>query len=264
MKTEVYYFTGTGNSLWIARKIRERLEDSILVSIPNVINDAAEFSGEVVGIVSPVYMYNMPHLVADFIGKLKSAEYIFFVFSGAGDPGTGIKKTLKLFEENKLKLSSVFNVPMPSNYTPYGYPPEQKQNKLFSNADKKVHEIVEIVRKRGSHIDSSHSSFFRNYVHPGILYQLGYGRINVLDKSFLTDENCNGCSLCQKVCPVNNITMKDNKPAWNNRCQQCYACLQWCPKESIQVSERTVGIKRYRNPNITVKDIIGSSKEPVF
>ena len=255
----VYYFSGTGNSLFIATKIIEKIENSKLISIPKVINDKMGFEGAVIGIVCPIYMYNIPLIVADFIEKIENAEYIFFVFAGAGELGGAVKHLLKVFKSKNLKLSSIFNVPMPSNYTPFGITPEDKQKERFAKIDTKVDNIVKIVQKRQSFITRSTNSFFNSYIHPGILYRMGYSRINQLDKSFSADEKCNGCSICQKVCPVNNITMKDHKPEWKNQCQQCYACLQWCPTESIQAGKRTVGIKRYHNPNIKVKDIINSS-----
>jgi len=261
LKTDIYYFSGTGNSLYIAKKICEKIENSELISIPNVVNRKEGFEGEVIGIVCPIYMYNMPHLVADFIRKIESADYIFMVYAGAGSLGSGIKKALNLFSSKKLTLSSLFNVGMPSNYTPYGSFPEDKQKVLFANVDNRVEQIVETVKKRGSYIDSSNTSFYKTHIHPGILYRMGFSRINIMDKSFVIDDKCDGCSICQKVCPVSNITMKDNKPVWNNQCQQCYACLQWCPKESIQAGKKTVGVNRYHNPNITVKDIINSSAE---
>jgi len=261
MKTDIYYFSATGNCLSIARKLAEQIGDSRIFSIPNVINKVDSISGDRIGIVSPIYMYNVPYLVVDFIKKIKQANYAYMVFGGAGGLGIGLKVTKKLFAAQNVKLSALFNIPMPDNYTPYGYVPEEKQKKLLANADKKVEEIVKIVKANVAHFDGTNTSLIKTYIHPGIFYKMGYNRINILDNSFYTDENCNGCSICQKVCPVNNITMKDNKPVWNNQCQQCYACLQWCPKASIQAGEKTVGIKRYNHPNITVKDIIKSSKE---
>lgn len=60
MQTEIYYFTGTGNSLWIAKKIAEQIGDTQLISIPQVINQDTIAVGETVGIVCPIYMYNLP------------------------------------------------------------------------------------------------------------------------------------------------------------------------------------------------------------
>ncbi|MCP4219160.1 MAG: 4Fe-4S ferredoxin, partial [bacterium] len=171
----------------------------------------------------------------------------------------GDKATKELFAAQNIKLSSMFNLPMPDNYTPYGGTPEEKQKALFKNAETKIAEIAEIVKAKKEHFDGTNTSAFRTHVHPGILYKMGYRRISIMDNSYTSDENCNGCSICMAVCPVDNITMKEKRPVWNNRCQQCYACLQWCPKESIQAGGKTVGIKRYHNPDITVKDIIAAS-----
>ncbi|RLC50933.1 MAG: hypothetical protein DRI23_06065 [Candidatus Cloacimonadota bacterium] len=259
MKNAIYYFSGTGNSLWIAQKINEKLEDSKLISIPSFIDQAENINGKVIGIICPIYMYNIPHIVVDFIKKIKSVEYLFIVFTGAGQLGSGIKKTFKVFASQGIKLNSLFNIPMPSNYTPYGCPTEDKQKELFAAANEKVEKIIEVVKKRGAFIDSSNSTFFQSYIHPGLLYKMGYARINIMDNSFFSDDKCNGCSICQKVCPVNNITMINNKPKWNNQCQQCYACLQWCPQTAIRSNKKTADIKRYHHPNITVKAIINSS-----
>lgn len=261
MSTKIYYFSGTGNNLSIARKLAGKIEDSEIVSIPLVIDEKSPISGEKIGIVCPIYMYNMPLIVADFIKKIKEAAYIFFVFAGGGEPGNGIKVTKDLFAAQNLKLSSLFNIPMPDNYTPYGGTPKEKQDEFFKNADKRIDEIAAIVNAGKEHFDVSNTSFFEANIHPGILYKMGYQRINIMDKNFTADEKCDGCSICQKVCPVNNITLEDGKPLWNNRCQQCYACLQWCPQESIQAGKKTVGVKRYHNPDVKVKDIIDSSPQ---
>lgn len=261
MNTKIYYFSGTGNSLYVAKNLRERIENSELVSIPTVMDQTDDIRGETIGIVCPIYMYNMPYIVSDFIKKIKSAEYIFMVYSGAGELGSGLKETLRLFASRQLKLSALFNVSMPSNYTPFGAPPVEKQKLLLADFENRVADIVEIIQARESHMPGSNTSFFKTYIHPGILYRLGYSRINELDKSFSVDDNCNGCAICQKVCPVFNITMQDDIPVWNNQCQQCYACLQWCPTEAIQAGKKTVGVNRYHNPNIKVKEIINSAPE---
>ena len=261
MKTNIYYFSGTGNSLTIAQNLSKKIEHSKIISIPHVINKANNITGEIIGIVCPIYFNNMPHIVCDFIKKIKEAKYLFMVYAGAGVLGPGVKTTKKLFAAQNIKLSSLFNITMPDNSTRYGEIPEEKQKEMFDNADKKIKDIVKIVNGKGEHFDSNNTSQFKTYIHPGILHKFLYGSMKNMDKDFITDENCIGCGTCQKVCPVNNITMKDNKPVWNKngRCQVCCACHDWCPKESIQHSSTTAGIKRYHNPNIEVKDIISSS-----
>lgn len=261
MEANIYYFTGTGNSLDVARKLGEKIENAKVLSIAQTVTQERVIASDIVGIVCPIYMYNIPLIVVDFIKKIKNAHYLFMVFAGGGELGSAMKVAQKLFESQNMTLASAFSVTMPSNYTPYGSTPEEKQQEYFRNAEKKIEEIVKVVVAQEEYIETSDTSFFKTYIHPGLLYKLGYHYIHVMDKSFLADEQCNGCSICQKVCPVHNITMVDEKPQWHSHCQQCYACLQWCPKEAIQYGKKTVGIKRYHHPNVTVNDIIHSSSE---
>ena len=259
MGINIYYFTGTGNSLYIAKKLGKRIDDLKIISIPKIIKQNTIEPSEVIGIVSPIYMYNIPLIVVDFIKKIKQPDYLFIIFAGGGELGGCIKTTKKLCDSQNIGISSVFSIKMPSNYTPYGSTPEDKQREYFNNANDKIEEIAKIIISREKYIEKSRTSFIRTNIHPGLLYKLGYKYISAMAKSYIVDENCNGCTICQKVCPVDNIKIIDERPVWNSHCQQCYACLQWCPQEAIQYGKKTIGIKRYQNLYIRVNDIINSS-----
>jgi flavoprotein len=81
-----------------------------------------------------------------------------------------------------------------------------------------------------------------------------------MDKNFWIDNKCNHCGICLKVCPVSNIEMKNEKPAWLHQCEQCFACLQWCPQEAIQHGKKTPKYPRYHHPEVTLKDMLDQSK----
>jgi len=89
MKTKIFYFTGTGNSLSVARDIANELEDAELVSIPEIIDVNIEADAPVIGIVFPVYMWGMPSMVVKFVKKLEidTNQHIFAVTTCAGLPG---------------------------------------------------------------------------------------------------------------------------------------------------------------------------------
>lgn len=92
------------------------------------------------------------------------------------------------------------------------------------------------------------------------------------DKGFYTSDACVGCQICKKVCPVNNITFKDNHPVWNHKCNACMACVVYCPKKAVHLNKpeeykksnhivcKMLGLsdkrKRYHNPYILAKDIM--------
>ena len=91
------------------------------------------------------------------------------------------------------------------------------------------------------------------------LYHMAFGHVQEMDKSFYTDEKCNSCGVCEKICPALNIRMKEGRPCWLHHCEQCLACIQWCPRESIQYGKKTPRYSRYHHPEVTLKDMLAAA-----
>ena len=259
MKKQIFYFTGTGNCLSIARKIHNNLKDYTIHSITAEGYLAEEETEKQLIIVTPVYMHNIPYIVRDFIQDLHGTGFCSLIFAGGGELGKCIDMIEKMFSDKFISLISQFNIPMPSNYTPFGAPDQEIQKKLFNKAHSRIGEICQMISEKKVHTDDSNTSFFSRNIHPGIAYSMGYKYLSYLGKSFTVDSKCDSCGICARICPVDNIQMNENKPIWFQNCQQCYACLQWCPKEAIQYKNKTSSIERYRNPEVTLKDIMTSN-----
>ncbi|WP_347176327.1 EFR1 family ferrodoxin [Galactobacillus timonensis] len=70
-----------------------------------------------------------------------------------------------------------------------------------------------------------------------------------------TIEECVGCGLCARKCPVQAIAMQDGHPVWvKEKCVMCLGCLQRCPKAAIQYGNGVATGKhgQYHNPHVTV------------
>ncbi|MFH1715175.1 MAG: EFR1 family ferrodoxin [Elusimicrobiota bacterium] len=258
MKNLIYYFSGTGNSLFIANKIVSKLENSEVVSIPKVIDKEIDFSNiERVGIVFPVYMWGLPLIVAGFAERLNIPKnvYLFSIANYGGSAGRSLLQLKGIFEKKGYERMSGFKVQMPGNYTPlYGAISMEKQNKMFSKFDKELDSIAGIIRNK-SIIDIKPPFFLMN-IACRIFYNMTAPKIPSMDKAFWADSKCNSCEICVKVCPKQNISITEGKPKWNNKCEQCLACLQWCPQEAIQFNKATMNKKRYHHPDIKLSDII--------
>jgi len=256
MATRIYYFTGTGNSLWAARRLAERLDAGAPTPIVRALAEGDTSPDEDrVGIVVPVYMYRLPHLVVDFVDQLQTRAPVFVVVTAGGDPGDLFVGLRRRFAKRGLDLAQALCVPVQSNYAPFGGAPDEPElSERLARAEARLDEAAGVI-ERGERVHQLEYSRFRAWVHPGLLYRLGYKYVAVTDNSYRVEDSCNSCGLCARICPVDNLTMVDGRPTWNNGCQQCMACLQWCPEEAIQVKDKTVGYRRYHHPEIKWADI---------
>ncbi|AKN31374.1 4Fe-4S ferredoxin [Clostridium carboxidivorans P7] len=261
MKTTIYYFTATGNSLDVARSIEESLEETELISIPKLSNhEIVTPATKKVGFVFPVYDYSIPLVVKDFLSKLdlSNTSYIFAAVTCNFLPGLALDKVGSILKEKKKKLNSGFVIKMPGTYIAmYGANSEKTQIKKFKQKDKKVITIIDCIKNCKDHGIEKSKLIIDRLLAPK--FEKSMDNFSTKDSSFCVDDNCIGCGICSKVCAFDNIKIIDGKPNWQHKCQQCFACIHLCPKTSIQIGKNTVNKKRYKNPNVSMQDIISAN-----
>jgi ferredoxin len=256
-RTIVYYFSATGNSLQVARDVAARLPGAELRSISDAMKSDQMPAADVIGLVFPVYMFGLPLIVARFCRRLRTdaKPYIFGVATCSMADGT-LLQLRRVLKARGLTLSAGFVVRMPANYTPlYGAIADARQKKLFEAEKNRAAEIAELVRRRtpgpieagNPAVDFFFSRFLYKYCSP---------RIPGMDKGFSVTDRCNGCEVCVQVCPVENLRMENGRPVWLHHCEQCLACLHWCPEEAIELGSKTKGRRRYRHPDVALKDFL--------
>ncbi len=291
MDKTIYYFTGTGNSLAVA-KDTANLTMARLLSITSLIDKKEiEVDSEILGLVFPVYHQNLPNIVRKFIRKLTNLEdkYIFAICTYGDSPGITLNYLQKLLKEKEGKLRAGFSIKMPYNYinpslnifnffNTFTLRKQDKQamNKMFNQWEDRAEYITDIIiKKKETKIETEAVLIeklvdlfnLRDTLQKYIWLKVaGYNdkhqvlsfneAIKLMDSGFVVDISCNGCKVCEKICPVNNIKMKKGKPHWQHTCEQCFACLQWCPQQAIQFKEGTINKERYHHPEITFSEII--------
>lgn len=257
MSTTIYYFTGTGNSLKVAKDLAESLGDTKLIPIAKVTEEQLNPDSDSVGIVFPVYAWGPPLIVKRFLEKISIRDntYLFATCTCGGSAGGTLVKAKKQLASRGIKLSSGFIVLMPSNYIIWSdiFPKEKEQQRL-DGEEKRIAEISSIIKQRLNQEVEMNGLIHRTLT--GLLYDLMINSLPKMDKKFVCLDTCNGCALCESICPVDNIEMKDHKPIWLHHCEQCLACMHFCPKEAIQVGKKTIGRKRYHCQGIKVKELM--------
>ena len=253
MNNIIYWFSGTGNSLYTAKKLAEAMGNTGLVPIVRgVPSEAVGGDGCKIGFVFPSYYGDLPRLVRAFIQDLSilpGTDLFAVVTMGAFGQGS-VKALDDLFKAKNLVLRYGVGVRINGNYilkydpAIFGAKSDRRITSKLNNADRQIQRIA-------GEINNGTQQVKKNNITAKTLYN----DTASLDSSFAVNENCTGCGLCERICPVDNIKIVEGRPVWQHHCEHCVACISWCPAAAINYGQATVKRIRYRNPRITAAEL---------
>lgn len=269
-KVEIYYFSGSGNSLFVAKELQKRIPGTELIPIVKLLSkDAIQSDAETVGFVFPNHGMTAPVPVKNFLGKLhlNSTKYTFGVLTRGGTKCFAFNKVRTILKEKGSDLNSFFSLNMATNdpkLKDYEIPSKEKFAEIESEILNKLDTISKTVlhKEISQEKDTDHvpSGFLlERLVLLGMLYVEKSG----VKDYFYSDSKCTGCGTCEKVCLSGKIKMIDRKPVWQDsvKCFVCYACINYCPMQATQIKDKwymksyTSKNGRYPHPYATANDI---------
>jgi len=264
MHYTIYYFTSTGNSLQIARQLASTLKNTTLQSMTTP-PPSKPVGGpdQAIGFIFPVYFLGLPRIVKRFVQNLpiQPQTYCFAISNFGGSSMDSLGMLNDVLKQKDCHLSYGDGVKMPDNYLPrYDALPIDKAQKVIDAAMVKVTAVAHAITNQKIQPIKRKAKLLCKIINDHFMYR----SIENFDKKFTVDNTCNGCNLCQTICPIQNITTTDNhQPVWNHQCERCMACIQWCPTQAIQYGKKTAAFKRYHNPTINAQDLTQKPSSPI-
>jgi Pyruvate/2-oxoacid:ferredoxin oxidoreductase delta subunit/flavodoxin len=297
VSTEVYYFSGTGNSLAVAKDIARSMQATVkpIAAFRNSKSIVTE--ADVIGVVFPAYMAHLsgvPLMVERFIRRLSNigSKYLFAVCTCGGHEDFNAlpasRNLARLVRSAGGRIAAEFSIRLPMNTLDYSHIPvpiDKDQGRMFQQCESKILEICQTVGRRGKNPYRIRKAIQNWLMTPlyRMLQTLYYQDLRrkakeptdsslrfeelvpLTDKSIYTDDQCQGCGTCARLCPAGNIAMIEGKPTWQHHCEICLACAEWCPNLAIHHGYREYG-KTYRHPRVKLQDMleqaIAEGKQP--
>ncbi len=253
----IYYFSGTGNSRYVANFLSKELLERVEF-IPKVIAEEESPDGMSVGLVFPVYSWGVPPLVMDFINRLPDSFWnevkvgqlpIWCVMTCGDEVAMSPEMLQDAFRRRDVEVRSIWSVIMPNNYVLLpGFDVDSKDlaDKKLADAPLRLKEICRGIMQQRETIDVVRGSMA--WLKSKTVYPL-FKRWGIFPGKWHSMETCVSCGICAKSCPLGNVQMSDGRPKWGDNCCSCLACYHSCPRHAVAYGKITQSKGQYFLPS---------------
>jgi len=245
----ILYFSGTGNSKYVAQKISNITGDQIISMNERIKQGNTEplQSDLPFVFICPTYGWRLPRIVENYIKKVtfSGSEKVYFILTCGNHTLNAVYYVEKLCRYKGFNLQGFDAIVMPENYIALFTAPDKKESDaIIAKADAKIIQVAMDIREKRCLPVFNNTDGIKGQISSGIINPVFYSLIVRAD-GFHTTEKCIHCKKCAKLCPLNNINMVNGNPVWSKNCTHCMACICGCPKEAIEYKNKTQGKTRY-------------------
>ncbi len=247
----ILYFSSSGNSEFIANCINKTLNDEV-VSLNEVIkfNKTLVFdSTSPYIIIAPIYAWRYPLIIEELIKKAKfhGNNKIYFIASMGQNSGDAQRYLKEIALNKKMEYMGYSKVIMPSNYVVSEKAIIKNEAiKIINNALPIINNLALLIKNnqkfdkpKKEHFGKMYSSFI-NY---------GFNKYFKSSKNFKVSDSCIKCKKCIEVCPLNNVSLVNNKITFSSKCMFCLSCINHCPINAITYNNKKNGTYLFDNLN---------------
>ena len=243
----VYYFSGTGNSRYVAETIARILGESIKF-IPETDSSKENFPNDKTIFIFPIYSWGVPPIVINFINNLPSSFWetiklrqsgIYCVMTCGDEVALAPEMFIKTIEKKECKVISIQSVIMPNNYVllpGFDIDPKKIEDEKLLDAPRRIIQIAQTIIQQNPTIDVNRGKYA--WLKTKLIYPL-FKKWGINDKKWHYTVKCIQCGKCASVCPVKNIKMKNGHPLWGTRCVSCLGCFHICPVHAVEYGKET-------------------------
>lgn len=265
----ILWFSGTGNSRYVAEKLASILNESLREITPEILNEPIKSSKSSRVIwVFPVYSWGVPPYILRTINDIQFDEKYadmphHLVVTCGDDTGLTADMWRNAIRKRKWRCGSAFSVQMPNNYvcmSGFDVDPAPVEEAKLKAAPIRISKIAETILKNETdlkYVTDMVTGRFA-WIKSKIIYPW-FIRYAMSPKPFHHTNNCISCGKCAAICPLKNITMTTKTsseislkirrhPLWGENCAGCLACYHVCPKHAVEYGNKTTNKGQYLNP----------------
>ena len=243
----VLYFTGTGNSRYIAERIAVALGDELLSMNDRIKagESSPVTSDKRLVIVTPTYAWRIPRIVRDHLAEtdFPCGAQAWFVMTCGSEIGNAAKYNRALCQEKQLTYMGTAQIIMPENYIAmFNAPQAEEARQIVARAEPDIDRVISAI-KTGQKFALPRNNLYDRFM-SGPANPV-FSSFFVKANAFTASDDCTGCGQCATLCPINNITIQPGKPAWGGDCTHCTACICRCHANAIESGKTSLGKPRY-------------------